>query len=169
MTTLKVEMYNIFKRNAAISTLVNCKGLDLAINIYRERGVRYFDVMLRDKNELTSYMRAAFHDPAINVELTGYDAPRRVNVYIKSLHVYPAYRRSGYGSALMQGLVSWLDKRCLVAFLDMQSQSPSLSSDDLVEFYKRFGFVVMVKSETGELASMERQPKSMTCTGTRKF
>lgn len=161
MPSLQLELRRTFYNDPSFLSFLEKQGLDLVVNVYKERGVRYFDVVLRDGRDIASYIRASFHEPPVEIDVIGYKRPRSIDVHVKSVNVYPSYRRKGHATALMRGLCKWLDDRCLVAFLDMQSQSESVPSEDLAAFYKKSGFVVLEKSVVDDIASMERKPGKM--------
>jgi GNAT superfamily N-acetyltransferase len=72
--------------------------------------------------------------------------------------VYAKTRRQGHATELLNTVMRWVDDRGLILKTVAQAHGtdPKLSSTQLVEFYKKFGFVPL--TDATDFIYMERQP-----------
>ena len=61
-----------------------------------------------------------------------------------NLYCRPDYRRQGYASQVMRKLTEWADKEHYRLYLSVQKygKNEGLGNEELIEFYKKFGFTI---------------------------
>jgi len=158
--TLKTGLREAYMKNAAFSRFLMREGLKLVIVHVKEPSLDYIELQLRKGKDIASYLQMWMYHPPEEIRLKKYARPRVVDVYIKRIETYTPYRGKGYAAMLLRTLVPWLDAKHLVAFLDVESLSEKMPGRALIKFYKSAGFVVLDKDKKGELAAMERRPKT---------
>lgn len=74
--------------------------------------------------------------------------------------VYAKVRRQGHTTELLNKVMHFVDKRGLLlkTVAEAHGAEPKMSTPQLIEFYKKFGFVPKV-TEATQYIYMERQPK----------
>lgn len=74
--------------------------------------------------------------------------------------VYATERHQGHATELLNKVMRWVDDRgmLLKTAAEAHGDGPKLTNPQLVEFYKKFGFVPLAVDVTN-FVYMERQPK----------
>ena len=83
-------------------------------------------------------------------------------IFLSQIVIKPEFRETGFGSKIMKDLVDYADKTSSIIYLSPDNCLGASSVTRLVNFYKRFGFV-MNKGKNKDFTTMEamlRRPKS---------